>query len=278
MDFASFFGKYHELFYRFYREGFNVFFLELRGHGKSGNRREFSDHRITVGSFDEYVSDLRTLMETEVFVMCPLGHKFLFSHSMGGAVSALYMETFPDDFAGAVLSAPMMEIEYGMPSAAVSVAKVLSDVVENDDDYAPSQGPWTGRYNFEGSNSTCRERYDYQFRQRMEDEDYRTWGGTWAWAKAARRASAKAIREAGKIKTPILMFRAETDAMVTPEGQDAFCLRCPNTVLLEVTGVKHEIFSSDDDVLEKYLADIFVFFNAHLHTDTAKRRAGKKVY
>lgn len=262
--FCEFFGKYHELFYRFYQEGYSVYFIELRGHGLSGNTREFADHRITVGSFDEYVSDVHTLMEKCVFVQCPKGPKFLFSHSMGGAVSALYMEKYPEDFAGAVLSAPMMEIAYGMPDAAVGLAKVFSDATENDDEYAPTQGCWTGRYGFETSNSTCRERYDYQFKIRLEHEAYQTWGGTWAWAKAARKASKQAIHHADKIQTPILMFQAETDAMVTPEGQDAFCQRCPNTTLLKVKGVKHEIFSSPDDILEKYLEDIFVFYRAHL--------------
>ena len=60
--FCEFFGKYHELFYRFAKAGYAVYFIELRGHGHSGNTRNYADHRVTVGSFDEYVEDVAAKM------------------------------------------------------------------------------------------------------------------------------------------------------------------------------------------------------------------------
>lgn len=269
--FCEFFGKYHELFYRFFHEGFSVFFLELRGYGKSGNTRSYEDHRVTVGSFSEYVEDLHAFMIKSVSVHAPCLFHVLYSHSMGGAVSALYLEKYTDDFVCAILSSPMMEIDYGkIPDAAVAAAGVYSDTVDNDDQYAPGQHAFTGRYDFENSSALSRERYDYQFRQRLADPDYRTWGGTWSWAKAARRASRKAVRQAGRIQIPVLVFQAENDSLVRPDGQKSFCRRAPHAVLVQVKDTKHEIYASSDPVIERYIEDITVFIRAMV--SSAKRK------
>lgn len=271
--FCEFFGKYHEMFWRFYQAGYSVFFIELRGYGKSGNTRNYEDHRVTIGSFSEYVSDLRCFMEKSVTVHAPDRKYVLYAHSMGGAVGALYLEEYPRDFVCAVLSSPMMEIDFGrIPPIAVGVAQAVSSASYRDDEYAPGQHAWSGKYAFEDSSSTSRKRYDYQFRQRMADPSYQTWGGTWAWVRAARRGYRRAVRNAGKIEVPVLLFQAEHDSLVTPEGQEMFCRRSRCTVIVRMPGTKHEIYSSDDALLDLYMKNILVFLKAY----TGRRNAEKK--
>lgn len=276
--FCEFFGKYHEMFYRFFQAGYSVFFAELRGYGKSGNTRSYEDHRVTVGSFSEYVSDLRTLMCESVRVHAPDLAYAIYAHSMGGAVAALYLEEYPQDFACAVLSSPMMEIDFGrIPPMAVGVAQAVSSASEREDEYAPGQHAWSGKYAFEDSSSTCRKRYDYQFRQRMADASYQTWGGTWSWVRAARRGYRRAVRNAGKIEVPVLLFQAERDSLVTPEGQEMFCRRSRCTVIVRMPGTKHEIYSSEDAVLDLYMKNILVFLKAYAGRKAAERRRRKSV-
>ena len=110
--FCGFFGKYHELFQHFYEAGYAPFFLELRGHGKSSNRRCFADKRVTVGSFEEYAGDIHAYVNW-IRKQYPALPRFLFAHSMGGAAGALELEEHPDDFACAILSSPMLEMNFG---------------------------------------------------------------------------------------------------------------------------------------------------------------------
>lgn len=44
--FCEFFGKYHETAWRFYQEGYSVFFVELRGHGASGRNLPYGDSAL----------------------------------------------------------------------------------------------------------------------------------------------------------------------------------------------------------------------------------------
>ena len=260
--FCEFFGKYHELFCRFVKAGYAVYFVELRGHGHSGNTRSYADRRVAVGSFDEYVEDVHALME-KVVHRSDYKDIYLYCHSMGGATGALYLEKYPDDFTCAVLSSPMMEINFGeVPDGVLDAAMVYSDVARNDDDFAPGQHAFDGIPDFEHSSSTSIERYTYHFDLRMQDSAYQTWGSTWAWAKAARTACRKLIKHAKDVKVPVLVFQAEQDSLVLPEGQDKFVRRAANAVLVRVD-TKHEIYSSPDEVFETYFDNILVFYKAH---------------
>ena len=86
--------KYREMTYYFLQAGYSVFAPDLRGHGRS--YREIEDPSLThVGKFSEYVSDLDRFVEKIVrpnAVNLPL---YLFGHSMGGAVAALYLSAHP---------------------------------------------------------------------------------------------------------------------------------------------------------------------------------------
>jgi alpha-beta hydrolase superfamily lysophospholipase len=86
--------------------GYAVYALDLRGHGDS------SGNRVWVDRFDDYLDDVETAL-TEVQRTAGNGKVFLFGHSMGGAVVALYALTRPPKPAGIVLSAAALRIDAG---------------------------------------------------------------------------------------------------------------------------------------------------------------------
>ena len=63
--FCEFFGKYHELLYDLWSEGFSFFFLEQRGYGLS-ERENDDPETVYVRTFREYVKDLHFFMEEVV--------------------------------------------------------------------------------------------------------------------------------------------------------------------------------------------------------------------
>lgn len=261
--FCGFFTKYHELFYNLYHAGYSVFFVELRGHGLSESSRPFDDRRVYVESFSEYVGDMRTLY-ARAEELSLTGRMFLFGHSMGGCASALYLEAYPEAFVCAYLSSPMLQMNYGsIPPQAVDALAVYSKIAHNGDEYAPGQGPWTGTYDFEHSSDDSEERYRYQFEDRNRNPMYQSWGGTWAWAAAAKDASRLVLQKAEKCAVPVLIGQAGRDTMVEPQGQLIFKLRSHNTSLVRYENSKHELFGSVDETVEKYTQDMITFFDAH---------------
>jgi lysophospholipase len=264
--FCEFFGKYHETAKHFYEAGYSVFFIELRGHGKSERTNpEEPDRRVSVTSFEEYVGDVHAFME-QVVTPHSLSHQyFLWCHSMGGAVGALYLEKYPDDFGCAVLSSPMLQVNYGkVPDAAVAALAVYTKLAHIDEKFAPGQHPFPEKPDYEHSNCDDEDRYYDQFEQREKDPDYQTWGGTYAWVRAARDGARKAVHEADRIHTPVLLCQAGNDHAVRLDGQERFVQKNPHTTILRYPKSKHELYNTFPEVREKYFSDVCVFLDAHV--------------
>jgi alpha-beta hydrolase superfamily lysophospholipase len=100
--------------------GYAVHALDLRGHGESAGERFF------VGGFDEYVEDLGAFVER---VRAPGKPLFVLGHSMGGAVTSLYvLDRGPDvpDLCGLVLSAPALEPSQGLSPVLIRLSALVS--------------------------------------------------------------------------------------------------------------------------------------------------------
>jgi len=262
--FCEFFGKYHEMVYRFYQQGFSVFFLEYRGHGKSERILTFRDHRVIVSSFDEYKHDLEYFMEKAVRKLSVTKKYLLFAHSMGGAIASLYMEEHPDDFRCAVLSSPMLKMSFGkIPDPLINALGIYSRVASKDTEFAPQQHGFTGEYQYETSNYLDEERYQYQFEMRKNDPDYQTFGATVTWVAAAKQGSEKALKNATKIRTPILLCQAGLDTVVDNDGQNQFAEKSPYVSLVRYEDSKHEIYNAAEQTREQYYRDILKFFTVY---------------
>jgi acylglycerol lipase len=90
-------GRYATLAAELNQRGYAVFALDLRGHGRSEGPRCF------VRSFDEYLADLDIFL-ARVCRQAPDRPLFLFGHSMGGLMVALYAITRQPHLQGLVLS------------------------------------------------------------------------------------------------------------------------------------------------------------------------------
>ena len=64
--FCEFFSKYHEVFYRFYKQGYSVFFLELRGHGFSSRQVRVKD-AVYIKNYEDYLRDLNAFNIYSIF-------------------------------------------------------------------------------------------------------------------------------------------------------------------------------------------------------------------
>ena len=261
--FCEFFGKYHEMMYRFFQKGYSVFFAELRGYGLSDRTVEFEDQRVYVDSFDEYVEDVSVFVEKIVKPHAQGKPLFLFAHSMGGCVGTLFLERFPEVFSCAVLSSPMLKVDFGkVPDPALKILPIYMKISGSEGVYAPGQGEFTGEQAFLQSSIQDYDRYISYFDLRRKDEHYQTWGATWSWASAAASASDEAVRKIGQITVNVLICQAGLDHMVKAEGQNEAAAHNDKITIDFFPESKHEIWNSTDEIREKWYKDVLAFYKA----------------
>lgn len=253
--------KYHELIYYFLQAGYSCAILDHRGHGESV--REGADPNVVhVGHFDQYVEDFHTFVHEIVFPAAK-GPFYLYGHSMGGCIAARYLEEYPQDFERAVLNAPMLGIQMGgIPQwAAILICNVNIWLKKGNrrlffhKDFNPDA-------TFEEDCATSRARFEYYHGLRRSDKNLQTSSASYVWVKESILAGRKACALASKIQIPVLMFQAGDDTLVTPKPQQKFVAALTRGQLVKITGSKHEIYRSGNQVLEKYLNILFSFYSA----------------
>ena len=255
---------YAEFIYDVRDWGYSVYVMDHRGMGFSGRMLE-DPQKTHVQNFANYVKDAKTFVDT-VVQRTPHERLFLFAHSMGAAVAALYLEQFDHDFSAAVFNCPMFGLNTGAtPEAAVGFLTSLLRLFGQGAEYAPGQGPWQ-LVNFE-ENALTHSQVRYR---RWEENDIGenpeiTPGGvTNSWASQCIRHARKAWRKAGEIQIPVLILQADDDAFVTTTGQNRFCKRAPNCTKVVFPGSRHILFIESDPVRNQMLARVQEFFASHL--------------
>lgn len=113
-------GRYAPMAERLHRDGYNVFAIDHRGHGRSSGRRG------DIFNFEDCIANLATLISTVVRPLgCPV---ILFGHSMGGAIATGYTLKHQGQFAALMLSGPALSTEL-VPGPMKLISKYLAKAV-----------------------------------------------------------------------------------------------------------------------------------------------------
>ncbi len=248
--------KFREMIYYFLKEGYNVCIFDHRNHGYS--RNEYVNGPTHIDRFQQYVDDLEIVVEKEFKHVS--GPHYLYCHSMGGLIGATYVLQHPDTFDKVVLSSPLFEVNRGgVPYfMAKGIASILC-LFGKGNQYLPGQGTFDAHENFEGSASSCFERYIEYFKCQVKDKNLQNNGSSNRWAYEVFKACEKMRKDCKQIQVPILLFQAEKDDFVLPEAQDHFISSIPNGKMIYVKRAKHEIYLSDDETVGYYVQAIFDF-------------------
>ncbi|ELM3616439.1 alpha/beta fold hydrolase [Aeromonas sobria] len=256
--------KYQELAWDLWRQGYSLYLIDHRGQGMSGRMLD-DPQKGYVDHFDDYVVDLKQFHDQIIMADQP-AKLFLLAHSMGGAISARYLERWPDDIKAAVLSSPMLGINLGgLPKW---LAKGLATTIGTVGDWIgePPYGPGQGGYQDHGfaDNGLTHSQSRYQaFRQLYELHPQIQLGGATAhWIYQGITGADAAIADAGAIKTPLLVLQAGNDSVVDNAAQDRFCTlaNCEGGKPLRIEGAWHELFIESDDKRQPALTAMADFF------------------
>ncbi len=258
--------KYSELIRFFNENNFSVYALDHRGHGKSG-RLGIDNYQINVEKFDFYVDDLKIFLDTVVLNNLKNEKLFLFAHSMGGGIGALFMEKYTNYFDAAILNCPMMEIETG--NYPPKLSKILSSIIcktGKEKNYIFGHGPFSKKPDLKSSGTSCEKRYNEYFNKQINYEYLQTSGGSFNWLNQSLKATNQLVKEenAKKVEIPVLLFQAGKDTFVKPRGQNKFANFAKDCTLIKIEDAKHEIYFEVDRILTPYLEKVIDFYNKNL--------------
>ena len=262
--FSEHFPKYHEMLYYFYQAGYSVFYIEHRGHGFSYREIDELD-KVHILRFQSYVDDLKIFVDTVVKEKSKTKKLFLYSHSMGGCIASLYLEQNTEDFSAAVLSSPMHQLNFrGKSPVMVKLLTVWSKLAGWDEKFLPGQHGFDGINTYPNCSAQSKNRHHYLFEEKKKTKNYQTNGGTYKWCRESLKAMDEAIKNAGKIKTPCILFQAGLDTMVEPGGQEKFLANNPAIKKSVYPNSKHEIFNALDADRKKYYEEVLDFYASFL--------------
>ena len=267
--FSEYTGKYKELIYYFVQKGYSVFILDHRGQGNSGSLGVKDGSQINVEDYNYYISDFKSFLDEIVLPDQVKNEKlFLFCHSMGGGIGASFLEEYPEYFNAAILSAPMLQINTGnYPSFVAKLIAKTMNLIGLGDNYVFGQGKYVENNNVEESCTSSEERFSYSNNKLKTEDVYAQRGGaSFRWLAGGFNRTKMVISEenAAKVKIPVLLFQAENDTYVEPEGQNEFQKNAQNCKLEVIKGAKHELYRENDDILVDYLNKVFEFYENNL--------------
>jgi len=260
--FKEYTEKYYELIYYFMKEGYSVFIIEHRGHGRS-QRLGIDDSQINVEKFNYYVEDFKKFIDEIVIPDSKNKSLLLFAHSMGGAIGTIFLEKYANYFKAAVLSSPMHEINTGKPPK--FLADIISRIIKfcgNETMYLPGQVPYTSEKDLVSRATSCKERYDYQYDKIKKNSAYHSGGSSALWYIESSKAIKELVKKenVSKINIPILLFQAEYDTYVIPKAQNKFAHYAKNCELIHVKGSKHEAYSERDEITFAFIEKLLSFY------------------
>lgn len=257
--YCGFWGKYHETAHYFWQKGYEVFFLENRGHGYSGRQTNDKD-MVHINDFCDYIKDLKSFLDLIVIPSVGNLDLNLFCHSMGGAIGGIFLEKYPNYFKKAIFSSPMFSINTGnVPKFLIHLLRAKIKLFKQENKAYPKGKRFDGLPVFKTSTTRSFPRYNYIFNQRLNDYHYHTYMMSNGWVLESFRATKIVLKNASEVKIPSLLLTAGNDSLVDIDGPNIFQKKAKNVKHIHFKSAKHELFNDIDDVRVEYYKNIFDF-------------------
>lgn len=268
--------KYQELSYDFAQQGYNIFILDHRGQGLS-ERMLDNPHKGYVKNFEDYAADLNTFINTYVMPHCERGTKpYMLAHSMGCAISCLYLAEHADKIQATVLSSPMFAINTGkispqIANGLISFTSKIEKIFANTACYFPGQKNHAFKAFENNKLSHSQTRYQIFKELYQKEKSVQLGGVTIQWLKQAHQIKEKIFSQLDKLSTPISVIQAGADSIVDNQAQNEFCQQlhqqrpqqCPEPKPLVIEGAWHELFFEQDKYRQPAIAHCLAWFDQH---------------
>lgn len=259
--YTEFTQKYTELAWYFMNMGYNVFIFDLRGHGFS--HRVPEDTQVThVDFFEDYVKDLECFMAQIVEPNSDGVPIYIYSHSLGCAISTMYLATFENKVEKIILSAPMV-----YPVCTPLPRQILRMLLANE----AKKTSWDTKFKYsssfnpdvkvEKSMDLCKERFQHNLDKRIREPHYQNSSGSNRWNYEILGVMDKLLKRKllSNIRAKSLMITAGRDTVVKkrPQLRLAKLLKCDYKCF---EYAKHALYTMPDENLAEYVQLLLDFF------------------
>ncbi|MDP2106197.1 MAG: alpha/beta fold hydrolase, partial [Desulfobulbaceae bacterium] len=270
---TEFSSKYDELLYDLRDLPLTFYSVDHRGQGISD--RLLSDkNKGHVVRFEDYVIDLSIFVDTIVRKKHK-GPLVIIAHSMGGLVSALYANSYPDSVQGLILCSPMLGIKTSLlPTVAARFLIQGACSLGFEDRYIfGCQSSDSGK-SFSANKVTHSEaRFSLNQRLVAETPDNALGNPTFGWINQAFVGMDHLAASHRQLVMPVLLLQAEEDKVVRNAPQNALCRDLPECTLVTLPGSGHEILMERDPVRNSALKRIRGFVGMIISKATVERRS-----
>jgi len=254
--------KYFEVIGELISRGFAVATVDWRGQGMSD--RALDDPRKGyVRDFAEFDMDLSTFMKD---VAADLPKPWIgLAHSMGGNVMMRALHDHPDWFEAMVLTAPMLGLNVGGRFASMLVGLIakVGNRVGLAQKYLPGSDAKANDEVPFAQNLLTHDRMRYALCQAQIRAMPRVGlgGGTYSWLAAGIRSIKQIMRPdyLAAIKTPLCIFIAETDALITRLSLEEAVQGVAHGEAVFMPGSHHEIMIETDDIRARFWENFDAF-------------------
>lgn len=239
-------GRYANVVNRLLPANYSLWIPDHRGHGQSGGKKGH------VMNFEQYLLDLRLMVEMARGDL-PEGRKiFLLGHSMGGLIALYFALQNPELIDGVIASSPALGMAVKVPVVKNVLGKVMSFI-------------WPGLLLGNELDATKISRDESVVKAYQNDPLVHDRVSA-RWFTEILSTMEAVNRQAARIQVPVLMQVAGDDHLVNAQSSKQFFenLAVADKTLFMYDGLYHEIYNELDDQRQKVLGDLEAWLENHL--------------
>lgn len=233
-------GRYQHVIEALAENGYDVYTLDHRGHGKSDGLRAYVD------GFDIIVRDLKAYYD-QIAPQHPDSKFFMIGHSMGALISLYYTLKHQETLAGLITSGPPLTAEEGVSPLLLMAASTLNKLIPT----APIVNAITASLASDPSVDEAFQRDPLTYKGKMR---VRT--------GVSISETSRYVREhLANLKLPVLFLHGEADGICPPSGSKLAYKTASSTdkTIKLYPGMMHEIFNERERSI--VLADVVDWLN-----------------
>jgi acylglycerol lipase len=233
-------GRYGNLVERLVPQGYALYALDHRGHGRSGGKRALVDRMAwVIEDFRRFVSEVRARHGGQRIK--------LLGHSMGGNVAFGYALRWPKDLSGLILSGPLIGAK--VPVVQRLAMRVFSAI-------APSMGTVALPPEAVSRDPEVVAAYQADPLVTVGKVPART-------AHELFAPLPRYLREAPGMMVPVLIQHGEADSLVPLAGARTTidAIGAPDKTVITYPGLVHEIYNEPEK--DQVIADLVRWLEAH---------------
>ncbi len=198
-------GRYVFMGQFFAENGFLVTSYDLPGHGLTYGRRAH------IGTYQEYLDALNLALkyseeQLDELKSCPL---FVFGHSMGGLITARYLEgQVPPNLQAAALTSPYLGCNIPIPKLVLIMAQISGVICPI----------FAIKSTFSGKDVT----QNPEIIQEYDNDPLMVRRTTTGWFRASNKCQDYVLAHADAISVPLFCWAGDTDKLAKPEVTASF--------------------------------------------------------